>query len=241
MYYKSLAVIFSTLLLDLSLSSLPEVALAQELNPARAGLPGRRVGGGTRGNCNFGAKMLTALVPKNNLASTVAANPQLFFYIPQISKFQELEFVVLDENDNQVYEKKFTSTGKAGIIGINLPESSQLKGLKIGKKYHWYLSVICNPADRANDIAVDGWIQRVTPNRNLTSKLRRKLAPLQLVHEYTAAGLWQEALTTLAQLRYSHPHDSTLAAEWSKLLHSVDLDSIAQEPLVQCCTFEAIK
>lgn len=240
MYYKSLAAIFSTLLLGLSLSSLPEVVLAQELNPARSGLPGRRVGGGTRGNCNFGAKMLTALVPKNNLASTVAANPQLFFYIPQTSKSQELEFVLLDENDNQVYEKKFITTGKAGIISINLPESPQLKGLKIGNKYHWYLSVICNAADRASDISVDGWIQRVTPNPNLTSKLRN-LAPLQLAHEYAEAGLWQEALTTLAQLRYSRPHDSTLAAEWTKFLHSADLDSIAQEPLVQCCTPKTIQ
>ena len=76
---KTLAAIFLTSLLTLSLGSFPALLLAQQSNTVKVGLPGRRVGGGTRGNCNFGQKNLTALVPKNNLALTVAANPQLFF------------------------------------------------------------------------------------------------------------------------------------------------------------------
>lgn len=226
--YKTLAAIFLTSLLTLSLSSFPELLLAQQSNTVKVGLPGRRVGGGTRGNCNFGEKNLTALVPKNNLALTVAANPQLFFYIPPTTDLQVLEFVLLDESDRQVYEKTFKTTGTSGIISLSLPNSAQLE---MGKKYHWYLSVICNAQDRADDVSVDGWIQRVKLNPTLASKLA-KVAPSQRAAVYAQADLWQEALTTLVEIRYSRPYDRNISAQWTSLLQSVGLENLSQEPVV---------
>ena len=229
-FSKLITTIFLTSLLALSLSSVSESVQAQASNKVRVGLPGRRVGGGTRGDCNgVGEKQLTALMPKNNLALTVAANPQLFFYLPAIAK-QTVEFVLRDEADNQVYEKTFKSTGTNGIISINLLDSKHSKNLTVGKKYHWYLSVICNPQDRANDISVDGWIQRVEPSLSLTKKLEQA-APLQRLVMYEAANLWQDALTTLAQLRYYHPHSVSVKEQWTQLLRSVDLGNISKEPL----------
>lgn len=224
------AAICLTSLLTLSLGSLPELVLAGETNTARQGLPGRRVGGGTRGDCNFGEKTLTALIPKNNLGLTVADNPKLFFYVPQTSDSQVVEFVLRDEADRQVYETTFKTTGTSGIISVSLPESAPLKALKSGKKYHWYFSIICNAQDRASDVSIDGWIQKVEPSPSLASELE-KVAPLERAALYAAADLWHEALTTLAQLRHSRPHDSTIAAKWEQLLQSAGLDNIAQESL----------
>lgn len=227
-YGKAISGIFLTSLLTLSVS-IPELVLAQQ-STVRVGLPGRRVGGGTRGDCNFGQKQLTALMPKNNLALTIAANPLVFFYIPPVTT-QTVEFVLLDEAENQVYEKTFKPTGTNGIISLSLPSNAPLKELIIGKKYHWYLSVICNAEDRANDITVDGWIQRVEPNPTLTRELE-KAAPLQRPAILAAANLWQDALVTLAQLRSSHPYDANIAFQWKQLLQSADLNNIAQEPVV---------
>lgn len=224
------AAICLTSVLTLSLGGFLEPVLAGDVNRARLGLPGRRVGGGTRGECNFGEKTLTALIPKNNLGLTVAGHPKFFFYIPETSDSQAVEFVLRDETDRQVYEKTFKTTGTSGVISLSLPESAQLKPLEIGKKYHWYLSVICNAQNRAQDISVDGWIQRVEPNRTLASKLE-KVAPRERAALYAASDLWHEALTTLAQMRHSRPNDSTIAAEWAQLLQSVGLDNIAQEPV----------
>lgn len=227
---KLITAIFLTSLLALSLSSVSESALAQA-SSVRVGLPGRRVGGGTRGECSFGEKQLTALMPKNNLALTVTANPQLFFYLPPFANSQIVEFVLRDEADNQVYEKTFKPTNTNGIVSFRLLESTQSKSLTVGKKYHWYFSVICNPQDRADDVSIDGWIQRVEPNSSLTKKLAQA-TPLQRLVMYQAANLWQDALTTLAQLRYSHPHDVTVTEHWTQLLRSVDLNNITQEPVV---------
>lgn len=210
------------------MGSFPALLLAQQSNTVKVGLPGRRVGGGTRGNCNFGEKKLTALVPKNNLALTVVANPQLFFYIPPKTDLQVVEFVLLDESERQVYEKTFKTTGTSGIISLILPNSAQLE---MGKKYHWYLSVICNAQDRADDVSVDGWIQRVKLNPTLASKLA-KVAPSQRAAVYAQADLWQEALTTLVEIRYSRPYDRSIAAQWTWLLQSVGLENLSQEPVV---------
>lgn len=224
------AAISLTSLLTLSLASFPELVLAEKFNSVRQGLPGRRVGGGTRGECNFGEKTLTALIPKNNLGLTVGGNPTFFFYIPQTTDSQAVEFVLRDESDRQVYEKTFKTTGTSGVISLTLPDSASFKPLEIGKKYHWYLSVICDAQNRASDVSVDGWIQRVETSPTLASELK-KVAPPERAALYAASDIWHEALTTLAELRQSRPNDSTIAAEWAQLLQSVGLDNIVQEPI----------
>ena len=72
-YRPLVAAICLLLLFTISLGSFPELVLAENSNKHRQGLPGRRVGGGSRGDCNFGNKTLAALISKNNLGVTVAA------------------------------------------------------------------------------------------------------------------------------------------------------------------------
>lgn len=214
----------------LTLSCIPEQVLAQKAS--REGLPGRRIGGGTRGECPLGAKRLTALVPENNLGLTEAAYPTFFFYIPESQTPKAIEFVLLDDSDRQVYETTFMTTGTAGIINLSLPSFAGLQPLEIGKNYHWYFSMLCNPLNRAEDVFVEGWIQRVEPNPVLALKLENASAA-ERVNLYASAGLWHEALMTLTELRRDRPNDSPIAANWTKLLQNVGLETIAQEPLIE--------
>ncbi|WP_242037857.1 DUF928 domain-containing protein [Tolypothrix sp. FACHB-123] len=210
--------------------------LASENQP-KEGLPGRRIGGGTRGECSSNAGRLMALVPQNNLALTQQAYPNILFHIPQTSKPTTIEFVLQDDSRKSVYEKTFTkdaSNTKADageIINLRWLDAQFLPELAIDKKYHWYLSIICDPENRANDIVVHGWIKRVAVEPNLAKKIERA-SLVERAHIYAQAGLWQDALATLAELRYSQPQDSQLAASWTQLLNSEKLSAIAQEPLL---------
>lgn len=230
--HKILPVLCLTSLLTV-MGTFPKLALAEKSDRGntRQGLPGRRVGGGTRGECNFAEKTLTALIPETHLGLTTAAYPTLFFYVPQRSKEQAMEFVLRDENNRLVYEEELTATSLSGVVSVNLQEANALKPLEVGKTYHWYFSIICNPQNRAHDVSVEGWVQRVEASPTLARELETVTLP-ERVPLYAEAGIWQDAIATLAQLRYSYPNNLTLADEWAKLLESEGLDEIAREPLV---------
>lgn len=187
--------------------------------------------GGTRATYAQGKKPLTALIPVNEVGLTVAEYPTLLFYVPQT--LTQAEFVLLEENDDIFYKRNFTVTGPPGIISLSLP--TEESPLEVGKNYHWYFSIIQNPQDRSKDLVVEGWIKRVEPSPMLVSELEQA-APQTRPAIYAASGIWHETLTSLADLRRSRCKDLTLAADWTELLKSVELDEIAQEPLVQCCS-----
>ncbi|MDZ7959805.1 MAG: DUF928 domain-containing protein [Aulosira sp. DedQUE10] len=229
---KAFTVICLMLLLSCSWA-IPKQALANSDDQPREGLPGRRIGGGTRGQCFTSVGRLMALVPENNLGFTKKAYPNILFYLPQTSTPAMVEFVLQDENRKSVYEKTFTKSSAGGIINFSLPDSTSLSPLAVGKKYNWYVSLICDPENRANDIVVDGWIQRVELNSTLTKQLEQTTSPLGRVALYAKAGLWQDALATLAELRSTKPNDSRLAANWTQLLKTQNLDAIAKEPFLE--------
>ncbi|BAY19146.1 hypothetical protein NIES21_50050 [Anabaenopsis circularis NIES-21] len=213
------------------LSSVVPVQAEVKINLPNLGKgPGRRVPGGSRGiNCVAKNQYLTAIVPISNIGLTTIANPSLYFYIPD-NKAPEVELVVQDENEQEVYKQKYKPSGNAGVVGVSLPDNTLAKG----QKYRWNFSIICNTQDRSLDKLVQGTIQRID-NPQLMSKLENA-SPQERLKLYAEAGIWQDALDTLAKLRYSRPQDSALKADWVSLLTTdgVKLDTqVAQAPLVQ--------
>lgn len=198
------------------------------------GAPGTRQGGATRGGCSTSDRTLTALVPANNLGTTTSQYPVIFFYVPPTSA-DVLELSLLDENDNEVYQKNLTPNKTGGIASINFASLPGLKPLEVGKSYHWYLSIVCNAQDRSADIFVDGWVQRIKPDPALQSSLQQ-VSVSDRASLYAVNGIWYDSLTTLFENRKASPNNSALVNEWADLLDSVGLDKIAREPLVPCCT-----
>lgn len=217
--------------------AVPQQVLAEDApQKSREGLPGRRLGGGTRGECSLNTHQLTALVPENNLGVTQAAHPKLFFYLPPTSKPKLVEFILQDEKNNVIYEKTFTTAAAKGIIKINLSDSASTPpALTSGKNYRWFFSIICNPERREHDITVDGWLKRVALDTK-TAQLLERATSVDLVNLYANKGLWQDAIATLAELMDKQPNNPQLAATWSQLLRAVKLDAIAQEPILNLKT-----
>ncbi|MEQ9669124.1 DUF928 domain-containing protein [Coleofasciculus sp. G2-EDA-02] len=216
-----------------------------------ASLPGNREGGGTRGPCitdpTLGRGPI-ALVPKSGVGQTIAEYPTLSWYLPKNTAWG-VELLVRDANNQEIYSTKYAFdhyTGKdskgeeqqyvvgaPGIMSLTLPnlESSVLPP-EMGKQYKWTLRLICNPTDGSGDVYVDGAFERVEPDPNLARRIQQA-TPEQRVAMYAKERLWYETLNTLVELRRQSPNDVTLKAAWSRLLSSVGLEQIVEEPVAQ--------
>lgn len=193
--------------------------------PLGLGVPGRRVAGAVRSpsNCLSQSQHLTAIVPKSNIGLTTTGHPILFFYIPQTSA-PMLELVVRGEDQEPAIKQSYKPSGKAGLVGIPLTATS----LEIGKEYRWFFSVVCNPKERAQDQVVEGAIKRIPLQPQLATKLQNATMQERL-NLYANAGIWQDTLTTLAQLLSLNPNDGELKADWKALLASEDVGLTQQD------------
>lgn len=209
----------------------------------KRGMPGRRAGGGTRGDdCIQGSvPFLLALLPRTNLGLTTHAYPSFFWYVPQTTA-QQAEFQLFqvngDTQDSQLlYQTTVPITGGNQIASLTLPQSD-VSPLVIGQDYQWSLALICDPANRDRDLRVEGWIQRVTDNWASTEGLA--VNPYDRIAHYAKQGIWFDALATLHDLRCQRPQDEILAASWENFLGSVGLQPVAQRPFSQPCHLTAL-
>jgi hypothetical protein len=92
--------------------------------------------------------------------------------------------------------------------------------------------VACDPDDRSTDYFVRGFVKRIEPQETLKNDLANP-DPMARAIAYAKNGIWYDTLTTLAQMRRQAPDDASLKAEWTQLLQSQKLESVADKPLVQ--------
>jgi Domain of Unknown Function (DUF928) len=199
------------------------------------GAPARTVGGGQRGSsssCANSSLSLTALTPNNNVVTTVTANPTLFWYVPK-TEAKSAEFVVLDSSWNEVYKTNVEIKGIPGIVKLKIPTNV---ALETGRKYLWKFSLICDPENQSEERFVAGYIERTELNVEAKKAIATTTEPLKKVEVYANAMIWQETLSMLAQLVSEHPNDPGVTNAWRDVLASVELESIASQPLVECCT-----
>jgi len=143
----------------------------------------------------------TALVPQNNLVTTVAEKPSLFFYLP-VTQAKTAEFVLMDNQGNELAQKMIKLTDEAGVIEVKFPYSAQLEMNQI---YRWELAIICNPQDRTQDVFIQGKLQRQELSSALVSQLETADL-LQQAQLYADAGIWHESLAIALKLRDTHPN-----------------------------------
>lgn len=173
---------------------------------------------------------LTAIVPnqegKTQTTLTARERPTFWFYIPYETPITA-EFL-LKQNDEEIDRRKFQLSGKAGIVGIDLPQNIQLSTLD--ENYDWVFTLICNPRDRSYDLYVGGSIRRVNPTPNLIPP--PTATPQEKAKLYASDGLWNEGLTTV--VRELYPLDPTTARLYfTDLLQQIGIENLAEEPIVE--------
>lgn len=187
------------------------------------GLPdNKRTPGGTRTEligtqlpqaCKQTDKPLTALVPiKGSESLTTAEYPVFWFYVPDAPEdIHSIEFSVHDRDETTtLYRTSVQLTKTPGVVGIPLPPSPK-HSLKLNESYHWRLIVNCDYNETSeNVLELDGWVTRVQQSPNP----------------------WYDNLTNLAKRYLFEPQNPEVKMAWAELLKSVDLDELAQAPLV---------
>ena len=226
--------------------------------PPNRSAAGDRGEGASRG-CGNGKQSLIALVPSYKQTMkldggetipvtkiwglTTAKYPNFWFSVPyEKSSITKMEFVIKDESqkpNETIYRTILNKPKMPGIISVPINKTAeplQISKTMHEKMYHWYLKVRvkCNREQPAELRTVDGWIERVKLNPQLAHRLKQA-TPLQQVALYAENGIWHNALTNLAKLRLAKPKDASLFANWTSLLKSEELDSVASHSLSKCC------
>lgn len=193
---------------------------------------GRQRGGARRDRCPNVSTPLTALVPFDLdgfpfVEQTISERPKFWFYIPYLPiSRRNAEFVLIDENEDDVYSATFPLTQQAGIVSLQLPATVPL--LKEGKKYRWVFSVICNPLNRSGDATVNGWIERVPESSTLNTQIMAASLREQ-ISIYAEAGLWYEAWAAFANLQKNNPQDEDLNSDWISLQKTFGLTDTSSQ------------
>ncbi len=180
------------------------------------GRPGDRTGGGSRTPCpRINVPFTTALIPTNNLGKTVVERPTFWFYVPYSPQAAPAgEFVLQEEDGNEVYRTAFTLPETPGLVSFSTPLA--VEPLKINKLYRWYFKLYCEAQRSSTPVFVEGWVQRVERTPALERQLQSAKSREDIV--YAANGIWYDALNHLAQLRFNNPSNSILVDDWTNLL-----------------------
>lgn len=198
------------------------------------GAPSRTRGAGSRGPCNPLAGEnsginLTAVMPENNIGTTVSPNPTVYLYIPKSSK-QTAEFAVYDWTNRvktPLYKTNISLPQSAGIVKINLPKTVELQP---NNTYVWHFGIICDPNQRSLDYYINGWLKRATLTPETAAKLKElQQQPLEQAKLYAESSVWNETITILEKSREAYPN------AWKELLQSVGLGEIADSQIFDCC------
>jgi Domain of Unknown Function (DUF928) len=238
---------FSLMTSQVQAQSFTNIVTNKQNKPADQQFPddnaptGRRRGGTSRrGDCPNLKMPLTALVPgeeTNNqsfLGTTITEYPSFWVYIPELaSDIRSGEFVLQDQEGNDIWRTPITLPGKPGVIAVKLPQNPKY-ALKKNLKYHWFFNIYCSQNQKSSVYFVDAWVQRVTLSPELQQQLNKAKAREYKV--YAANKIWYDAITNLGELRRNNPSASAFVEDWAKLLKSVNLSELAPAPIVQIYT-----
>ncbi|MEM8614861.1 MAG: DUF928 domain-containing protein, partial [Cyanobacteria bacterium P01_H01_bin.105] len=170
---------------------------------------------------------LTSLLPHNAIATAFGADTDipmaLWFYIPETGA-TTAELVIVDDQGDSVYQQIIELPDTPGTIHIDLPRyqaDDVTPTFTSGSLYYWDFALICDPADRGDDVLLGGGIQRIDAGSDFLAALDAVAEdPLAQAELYAAAGAWQETIALAASIRPQNP------TAWTELLSSVDLAAV---------------
>jgi hypothetical protein len=179
-------------------------------------------------NAAAGPGALAALLPPTYGGTTLSAHPMFLAYLPQ-SEPSLAMFSLKDADGNLVYQELFEVSGDAGVIAYELPP--QAPGLEMGKSYQWYVALQVEGELTPSTPYVDGWITRIEPSAPVAAALQGQ-DPMKQAEVLGENGIWYDCAAKVAALRVAQPNRSEFETAWAELLGSVQLQDMAEVPML---------
>jgi Domain of Unknown Function (DUF928) len=200
--------------------------------PPPSGRPGRKAGGGSRGQCPKVEIGATAIVPLAE-ATSILERPVLWFYSPYTETTPTAKFT-LEQDGRSIAPPIVLQLPKTpGFVRVQLPET-----LMLNQSYKWFLAIDCsskntNSGSLQPPIELEGKLQRVSLNPPDRQKIADLSTNLQAqVDLYIANGLWLDAINTAMTLRRSQPKTKTFTTQWETMMRSLKLEELERIPLI---------
>lgn len=179
-------------------------------------------------------KMLSAQIDTTSASTpaiktadpTTLDRPILFVYVPAMAA-STVQFTIRPTSGRAKDLQNLTvkTTGSEGFVGIELPNNAKLE---VGQQYKWSMAIPCSPdeIDVTKTVIIEGLVKRIqAPTIASTS-------PEERAAIYAEQGIWQDALSTIAQLRLQRPKDVSLTEDWSNLMISAGMTQFAKAPII---------
>ncbi|MBD2462074.1 DUF928 domain-containing protein [Oscillatoria sp. FACHB-1407] len=170
------------------------------------------------------------LVPQQVYGRTISAAPKLFIYVPP-TQGMKAELNLISPDYQLILTKEFTLPQGEGIIVVDLEMPDRNSALQLGALYEWNFVIPIDPVDPSGDVSLYGWVERIEPGSELSSVLAHSTTGDRPLH-LAAAGVWYDTLTSLHTLRQLNPDNPHYTAQWQQLLESVDLEYLANQPVI---------
>lgn len=169
---------------------------------------------------------LLPLVPDRHMGQTVSERPPLLWYV---SGAKSVEVTLVEPGVAKPIFEQTVQIQKPGIVQVNFPKDAP--ALTPGKEYRWSVSVVCNPKRRTQDTAyTQAFMKRLPLSVLLEQQLARVKSEQERGRIYAEAGLWYDALATLAQANAADPANESIREDFYSLLNQVGLNqAIAKE------------
>ncbi len=200
-------------------------------HPPKRGVPGGRVGGGTRGSGDE-APTLAVLAP-DHVGLTTHEQPTLYWYLSKPAPYP-IELAIVRSLGVQplgaLLETRLPSPTQPGIQAIRLADF----GVKLapGEQYQWFVTLVVKADRRSKDIVAGGFIERVGPPEAIQSKLDQA-GKESAAHVYAETGLWYDAVMALSAMIEAAPDNGLLRKQRAALMRQVGLTEVAKYDLKQ--------
>lgn len=199
---------------------------------------GEHEGGGVRGKgigcVAVNAANPQALVPRDREVMTVAATPELLFYVPDVDQASTLEVRLTNRDRQIVSQTEFLPGDRAGIVSINLLDSTNNNALELDRTYSWSLIQECAGV-KVPKVVASGSVTRIELESSFAQQLDLATPEAQ-VALYQEANLWHEAIASLARLKCDNFAQEINHQSAENFGSTVEYDKLLASSLNTYCT-----
>jgi hypothetical protein len=192
------------------------------------GAPATRVGGGTR-SAGATGMTLNVLAPAET-GYTVHAKPTIYWYgSTMINHPVEVTITAMGSLEaamNPLLEVTLDPPISKGIHALRLEDYGVT--LKSGVEYEYFIAVVKDAKQRAEDVLAGGTIKRVDASADVKAKLSDSGGGKTMrAAVYAESGIWYDAIDELSRQIVADPKNQSLRELRASLLEQVGLSEVA--------------